>query len=179
MKKILVVLLILFGLTGCGGNTAKGAVDNYMKKYRNLDSEVLVDLENLIATENLKNEQEEKYRDVLKKQYKDLSYEIVEEEYDEDVSYVTVKITVYDLYKAQSDASVYLSNNPEEFYDESGVYDVNRYIDYKLDKMKDMNDRIEYTIVFTVTKEDDKYIVEQPTNNDLEKIHGIYNYEIS
>ena len=44
--------------------------------------------------------------------------------------------------------------------------------------MKDMTDRIDYTIVFTVTKEDDKYVVEQPTEDDLLKIHGVYNYEL-
>lgn len=178
MKKILLIVVILFSLVGCGGNTAKSAVESYLMKYRNLDSEVLVDLENQIKFENLNQEQEDKYREVLKKQYKDLSYKIIEEEYDNDISYVTVKISVYDLYKAQSDASNYLNNNPEEFYNEEDKYDVNIYLDYKLDKMKNMIDRIEYTIVFTVTKENDKYIVEQLTESDLEKIHGVYNYEM-
>lgn len=178
MKKLLLVLLVMIILTGCGGNTAKGAVDGYLKKYRNLDSEVLLDLERVVEKENLSDKEEDKYRDVLKKQYKDLSYEILEEEYNDDISYITVKISVYDLYKAQNDASVYLSNNPEEFYNENGEYDVNKYLDYKLDKMKDMTDRIEYTIEFTVTKEEDKYKVEQPNEETLEKIHGIYNYEL-
>jgi len=178
MKKILLLIILLLALTGCGSNTAKNAVESYLKKYRNLDSEVLVDLENQVKIENLTNEQEEKYRDILKKQYKDLSYEIIEEEYDNDMSYVTVKVSVYDLYKAQSDASNYLTNNPEAFYNDENQYDVNEYIDYKLEEMKNMIDRVEYTIVFTVTKENDKYVVEQPTENDLEKIHGIYNYEM-
>lgn len=179
MKKLLVIFIILLSLTGCGGNTAKGAVESYLKKYRNLDSEVLVDLEKLIDEENLSNKQQEKYRDVLKKQYKDLSYEVIEEEYANDISYVTVKISVYDLYKAQSDASNYLSNNPEKFYNENNEYDVNMYLDYKLDEMKDTTDRVEYKVTFTVIKEDDKYVVEQPTDETLEKIHGIYNYEMN
>ena len=178
MKKVIIAIIVLFSLTGCGGNTAKSAVENYLMKYKNLDSEVLVDLENVVERENLGNEQSDKYRDILKKQYKDLSYKILEEEYDNDVSYVTVEVSVYDLYQAQSDASLYLSNNPEVFYNEKNEYDVNKYIDYKLDKMKDTTDKVEYTIVFTVTKENDKYVVEQPTDNDLEKIHGIYNYEM-
>ena len=179
MKKILLVFIILLSLTGCGGNTAKGAVESYLKKYRNLDSEVLVDLERLIEEENLSNKQEEKYRDVLKKQYKDLSYEIIEEEYDDNISYVTVKISVYDLYKAQSDASIYLSNNPEKFYNDDNIYDVNMYLDYKLEEMKKMIDKVEYKVTFTVIKEDDKYVVEQPTEETLQKIHGIYNYEMN
>lgn len=169
--------MLLITLAGCGEMTPKSTVEEYLKKYRNLDSEVLVDLEELVATEELTEKQKDKYRDILKKQYKDLSYEIIEEEYDNEVSYVTVRIEVYDLYKAQSDASIYLNSNPETFYNENNEYDVNIYIDYKLDKMKNMLDRIEYTVVFTVTKEDDKYYVEQPTEEILEKIHGIYNYE--
>ena len=178
MKKLILIFICLISLTGCGGNSAKDAVDSYLKKYRNLDSEVLVDLEKLVEKENLTEEQKEKYRDVLKKQYKDLAYEIIEEEYDNDISYITVKVSVYDLYQAQSDASTYLSNNPEAFYNENNEYDVNKFLDYKLDKMKDMNGKIEYTIVFTVTKENDKYVVEQPTEQTLEKIHGIYNHEL-
>ena len=50
--------------------------------------------------------------------------------YDADLSYITVKIEVYDLYKASNDALIYLENNPQEFYDDNGEYDVNKYIDY-------------------------------------------------
>lgn len=176
MKKVLTIFIMLLILTACGGNTPKGAVDNYLKKYRNLDSEVLVDLEEIVEKENLSKEQQDKYRDVLKKQYKDLSFEIVEEEYNDNVSYVTAKVNVYDLYKAQSDASKYLANNPEKFYNENNEYDVNLFLDYKLDKMKNTTDRVEYNVTFTVVKENDKYVVEQPSEETLQKIHGIYNY---
>lgn len=178
MKKIISLLVLVLIISGCGNNTARNAVESYMKKYKTLDSEVLVDMENTIKKENLSNEQKEKYRDILKKQYKDLSFEILEEEYDNEVSYVTVKIEVYDLYKAQSDATIYLENNPQEFYNDNNEYDVNKFIDYKLERMKDMTSRVDYTITLTVTKENDKYVVENPTENDLRKIHGVYNYEI-
>lgn len=179
MKKIIVGLFLILLVSGCTKISARNAVDNYMKKYKTLDSEVLVDLENFVDKENLTNEQKEKYRDILKKQYKDLSYNILEEEYDDELSYVTLKIEVYDLYKVQSDAMVYLENNPQEFYDENNEYDVNKFISYKLDKMKNTTDRIDYTITITVSKEKDKYVVVNPTENDLKKIHGIYNYELT
>ena len=175
MKKIIVCLLVMLMVTGCGMNSASNAVTKYLKKYKTLDSEVLVDLESVIEKENLDEGEQDKYRDVLKKQYKDLEFEIVDEEYDKEVGYVTVKIKVYDLYKAQKDATVYLENHRDEFNDANGVYDQDKFTSYKLDKMQNMNDKIEYTIIFTVNKEDDKYVVVQPTDNDLEKIHGIYN----
>lgn len=179
MKRIWALILLVIVLTGCGNNTARGAAETFMKKYKTLDSEVLVDLENVINRENLTKEQEEKYRDILKKQYKDLSFDIIEEEYDDEVSYVTIKIEVYDLYKAQSDATIYLENNPQEFYTNDNVYDINKFIDYKLEKMKNTTNRINYTITLNVTKENNKYVVSNPTDNDLKKIHGIYNYELS
>lgn len=179
MKKILTIFAMLLILVGCGGNTPKGAVDNYLKKYRNLDSEVLIELEEIVKKENLNNEQEEKYREILKKQYKDLSFEIVKEEYSDDVSYVTVKIKVYDLYKAQSNASKYLANNPEKFYNDNNEYDSNLYLDYKLEEMRNMTDKVEYNVTFTVIKENDKYVVSQPTEEVLQKIHGVYNYGIN
>ena len=94
MKKLLSLIFILIILSGCGNNTAKGAVESYLKKYKTLDSEVLVDLENVVEKENLSEDAKDKYRDVLKKQYKDLAYEILDEKYDGDISYVTVKIKV-------------------------------------------------------------------------------------
>lgn len=179
MKKIIYLIITALICFGCANNTARSTVDNYMKKYKTLDSEVLVDLENTIKNENLTNEQENKYRDILKKQYKDLTFNILEEEYDDEVSYVTVKIEVYNLYKVQSDSLIYLENNPQEFYDNNNNYDINKYIDYKLDKMKNTTERVNYIITFTVTKEDNKYVIENLTNDDLKKIHGIYNYELS
>ncbi len=179
MKRILTLLIVILLLSGCGNNNARNATETYLKKYRTLDSEVLVDLENVIEKENLTETQKDKYRDILKKQYKDLSFEILEEEYDDEVSYVTVKIEVYDLYKAQDNANHYLEEHHEEFNDENGNYDVSKYMDYKLDKMKDTTDRVEYTLIFTVTKENDKYVVEQPTEDDLMKIHGVYNYDLN
>lgn len=178
MKKVIAILSIMLLLSGCGVNTAKNAVEKYLKKYKALDSEVLVDLENVVEKDNLSEELKDKYREVLKKQYKDLSYEILEEEYDGDTAYVTVKISVYDLYKATVEASEYLANNPEDFMDGNGNYSEALYTSYKLDKMKDTTSRVDYTITFTVTKEKDKYVVNDLNENDLKKIHGIYNYDL-
>jgi len=93
-----------------------------------------------------------------------------------DEAKITVKITVYDLYKVEKDAREYLNQNQEEFLTD-GIYDAKKYLEYKLDKMKDVNDTISYNIVFKVIKTDGKWQVEQPNEETLEKIHGIYNYE--
>ena len=103
---ILVISLIMVGCS-CMKTTAKGAVESFLDQYRNLSSSVITDMDEVVDKETeLTEEQKEKYRDVLKKQYSDLEYEIVNENYDGDKAVVETKITVYDLYKAQRDATV-------------------------------------------------------------------------
>ena len=51
-------------------------------------------------------------------------------------------------------------------------------MNYKLDKMKKTTDTVEYNIIFNVTKDDKgNYKVIDLSNSDLEKIHGVYNYD--
>ena len=104
MKKFLVAFVLLFGLVGC----------EYVDDRNELD-----------------DDQKGTYKEILKKQYSDMKYEITDEKYDGDNAVVTVKLTVYDLYKVQKDADKHLADNPDE----------------------------------------------QLSNESLQKIHGIYNYE--
>lgn len=182
MKKVYKVLLVVgicLVLAGCGcmKKTAKGAVQDYLNQYKNLSSNVISSMDNVVNDENLTDSQKEKYRDILKRQYQDLKYEIVNEKYDGDNATVEVKITVYDLYKVQKDANNYLTNSGDEFK-ENGVYSNDLFMNYKLDKMKKVTDTVEYNITFNVTKDDKgNYKVNDLSNYDLEKIHGVYNYD--
>ena len=134
-------------------------------------------MDDVVNDENLTDSQKEKYRDILKRQYQDLKYEIVNEKYDGDNATVEAKITVYDLYKVQKDANNYLTNNGDEFK-ENGVYSNDLFMNYKLDKMKKVTDTIDYNIKFNVIKDDKgNYKVNDLSNSDLEKIHGVYNYD--
>ena len=182
MKKVYKVLLVVgicLVLAGCGcmKKTAKGAVQDYLNQYKNLSSNVLSSMDDVVNDENLTDSQKEKYRDILKRQYQDLKYEITSEKYDGDNATVEVKITVYDLYKVQKDANNYLTNSGDEFK-ENGVYSNDLFMNYKLDKMKKVTDTVEYNITFNVTKDDKgNYKVNDLSNSDLEKIHGVYNYD--
>ena len=179
MKKIIAMIISCLFLFGCGCSNmgAKNAVKDFLSQYNNLTDDVLEDLDKVALKEDLTEEQRLVYKEIIKKQYQDLKYEIVDEKYNGDEAVITAKITVYDLYKAEKDASLYMKENTEEFYDKNNIYSNKKYIDYKLDQMKKMMDTTTYTIDFNVTKKDDKWIVEQPSTADLEKIHGVYNYE--
>lgn len=178
MKKIIIFLTCLFMAVGCSctNNKAKDAVEKYLNDYKGLSDNVLRDIDELVTKEELVDKQKDTYKEVIKRQYRDLMYTIENEKYDGDNANVTVKITVYDLYKAQTNASKYLNEHQDEFLT-NGVYDGSKYLDYKLNEMRDIKDTISYTIVFKVIKVDGKWQVEQPDEETLEKIHGIYNYE--
>ena len=179
MKKVLSILtlfLVVLSLSGCKDN-AKKAVSRYLDKYIALDSDVLVDMNDIISKENLSDENKKKYESIFKKQYQDLKYTILSEEYNGDEAVIKTKITVYDLYASQKESNEYLKSHADSFNDENGVYNADLFIAYKLDKMMKTTNKVDYTIDFYVSKSDGGWLVSALSQSDLEKIHGIYNYE--
>lgn len=178
MKKLLLIISCIL-LIGCGyQKSATNEVRNYLNSYKDLDGSVLVQIEDEANKNEYTDKQKSVYKDILKKQYQDLSYKIEKKEKDGDITYVTVKVKVYDLYTAQNDASKYLSDHMDDFYDKNGKYDSSKYLDYKLNLMKNVTNKVEYTIVFSVEEKDGEFVVLQPSEVDLEKIHGVYNAEV-
>lgn len=179
MKKI--ISIIVFGVLICflGGckNSATSSVEEYLNNYKNLDEKVLIDMNAIIEKEDISEDNKNLYKDIYKKQYSDLKYKIENEEYNGDEAVIKVRINVYDLYKVQKEASNYLATHADEFNDENGNYDLNKFIEYKLNNMKNTSDRVDYTIDFYVVKSSNGWTVSSLSNSDLEKIHGIYNYE--
>ena len=81
------------------------------------------------------------------------------------------------MYKVQKDADEYLANHSDEFKNAEGNYDSNKFMKYKLSKMKDTTETIDYTLNIKTMKTNNKWEVEQLSNEELQKIHGVYNYE--
>jgi len=179
MKKIkvfFITILMLILTTACTlGSTPTSAVERLFASYNNNDEEILVELDDYINTSTLTDEQNEKYKEVYLKQFRDLKYEIKEEVVDGDTATVTTQITVYDYYKAENDANNYLTDNSDEFMTD-GEYDETKFTDYKLKELDKVNDTVDYTIDFTLTKVDNEWVVNELTNEQLEKIHGVYEY---
>ena len=50
------------------------------------------------------------------------------------------------MYKVQKDADEYLANHSDEFKNDEGNYDSNKFMKYKLSKMKDTTETIDYTL---------------------------------
>ena len=177
MKKIILTLMLLF-LMGCSlSNTPTKKVEAFFKKYQTLDKDVLTDLDSVLSTKvNFDENQKEEYRNIMKKHYQNLVYEIKDEKLDGDEAIVTVEITVTDFNKVFDEASEYLISHPDEFNDENGNYDISKYIDYQINRLKETKEKTKYTLDIPLTMINDEWTVNKLDNDTLNKINGIYNY---
>ena len=183
MRKVLIgVIVSILLITGCSDNdlmnTPTKRVETLFNNYVTLDKSVLSDLDETLLTETvMTTEQKDKYRDILKNQYQHLSYEIKEETIDGDNATVEAEIEVYDYKKIIDEATEYFNNNPKEFVMEDGkTSDISKFNDYKLEKLKDAKDKVTYTLNLTLKKVDDKWVLDDLTDTEISKIHGLYAY---
>lgn len=165
-------------MVGCSiMNTPTKKVEEFLMSYQTLSEDVISDLELSAEMENLNSTNKVTYMDAIQRNYKNLKYEITNENVNGDEAVVTAKITVYDLYKAMKESNNYLTDNSTEF-EVNGVYDQNKYREYEINQMLKTNDTVDYTINFNLQKVDDEWVLIEPDNTVKEKIHGIYNYEL-
>lgn len=175
-KKIILISLFMlcFILTGCSlNNTPKAKVETLLMKYQKNSDSVMSELDDYLNTLDIQDDAHEEYKKVYTKQYSDLTYSIKNEMIDGDTATVTTQIEVYDYYKTDNDATKYVSDNPDKF-STNNVYDSKKVLEYKIDKLTNAKDRVTYTVVFNLTKIDNEWKVDNLSNEDLEKIHGIY-----
>lgn len=176
-KRLISIITLLILVTGCttSSNTPTERVENFMSKYQGLDSEVLAQLDRVVASDNTMNDDAKKeYTALMKKQYQNLSYKIKDENITDEAGTVTVEVEVYDYKSALNKAETYYENNKDKFTDDDGKISNSKYMDYKITEMKKVNDRKKYEIVFTLNKEDNQWILEDITDSDRQKLHGMY-----
>ena len=170
MKKILILGITLFitltFLVGCSlANTPTSKVEDLYSKYQRLDKDIDTEIDDLLNVETLTNEQRDRYRKVIEKQYKNLSYEIKEEKIDGDFATVVTQIEVLDYRKVVSDLNT-----------QSGTsYDTLEYNDRKLDVLENVKDKVVYTVEINVLKDNDgNWKIVSLTGDDIKKIQGMY-----
>ena len=180
MKKIVLFILMLALVTGCNNNlmnTPTKQVETMLNNYVTLDKKVLDDLDNTLLTETImNNDQKDRYKNILKKQYQNLAYEIKNETIDGDKATVEVEIKVYDYYKINMASETYYNDNQNEFMGDDDTMDIVKYNDYKLDELDKAKDKVTYTLNLTLHKEDDKWVLDDLTDVEISKLHGLYAY---
>lgn len=182
MKKIIGLLSLVLILAGCStinemGNTPTKRVEEYLNNYQTLNSDVLSSLDEIVERETtFSNEQKDTYRELLKKHYQNLTYNIKEETINGDKATVEVEIEVNDYTGALKSAEAYRTDNEDLLTNEKGVFDDIAFNDYKLDLLKNATDKVKYTIYLSATKVNDEWQLDALTNSEEEKLLGIYEY---
>lgn len=181
MKKILlsfVACLSIVLLSGCEmDNTPTKKVENYLNNYKSLNEKVLTQLDEVVNRDAMMNaEQKNAYKDVLKRQYQDLTYIVKDEVINGDDATVTVEIEVYDYYKINKQSDTYYETSPDEFKDESGNILQSKYLDYKIRQLTDFKEKVKYTIDLYLKKVDKTWVLQDIDEETRQKIHGLYAY---
>lgn len=179
MKKIwLLIVLSCFILTGCslmGG--PKKATEKFLNKYRNNDTVVVNELNEYLSTQDLTEDELKDYREIYLRQYSNLDYKIKDVEVDGDKAIVKVQIAVFDYYKANKTAGDYFTANQADFVDPDGDIDFSKYFNYKMKKLLDTTDKVEYTLDLNLTKNDNgEWDIDPLSTEQLTKLHGTYEY---
>lgn len=182
MKKIFLYLLVvmsIFTLTGCNEmmNTPTKKVEKLLSMYQTKDEEVLKQLDDVLLTETiLDTNLKDRYRELMKKQYSNLSYQIKDETIDGDSAVVEVEIEVYDYNSAIENVENNLMEDNTNYIDDTGNLLTSVYNEEKITLMENVKNRITYTINFTVSKIDDEWFVDDLTETERLKLHGLYAY---
>ncbi|MFA5407784.1 MAG: hypothetical protein WC343_03330 [Bacilli bacterium] len=178
-QKIIIFMASLLLLAGCtlisSAAAPKRVVEDMLGKYQTLDADVLTQLDDVIANENLTTTQASDYKELMRKQYQNLTYTIKDEAIDGDTAVVTVEIEVYDLAKASKEAESYAAEHEDEFLDEAGAASDTLYQDYKISKLKAVTDRVKYTLELGLTKTNNEWKLDDLSDAERQKIHGLYN----
>lgn len=176
MKKIIIILISLFFFCGCSNNKGpEEIVSNYLNSFINLDKSVLNEINNVVDNnEEFNDAHKSMYKKILIRQYQSLKYDILSSDIDDKYAIVKVNVIVHDLNKASKEAQNDLITNLSNFYDEKNVFDNNKYLLTKLEYMEKSKFLTDYDIDFILKKKKGKWILENPTEEDLLKIHGLY-----
>jgi len=176
MKKIITIFCLFF-ICGCEiNNTPTKKVEELFTKYQTLHEDVINDLDQVVNEYNYTKEQQEEYKNIMKKHYQNLTYKIKDTKIDSNKATVEVEITVTDYSKILSDANLYRDNYISEFMDVNNQYNEQLFIDYKLNKIKEAKEKVKYTLEIPLTKVNKTWTIDSLSSTTLDKIHGIYIY---
>lgn len=170
-KKILVVAIIFiaFFTVGCGMDTKEKQIEIYMNKYQTLEKKI----EYLGSNKDrITKKQKEEYIELIKRQYQNMSYKIIDIESVDDKEKAHLEVEIYDYESSINNSLNYAKEHPKKFT-KDGTYNEEKYENYKLKELKKVQDRKTINITLTLYKINDKWYVEELNNEDLLKISDL------
>ena len=193
-KIVVSAFILLLVIVGCSNNmsTPTNKVEEFLGKYQSMDEDVLKQLDQVIKDDDTMNDdQKDKYKALMEKQYQNLSYKIENEDIE---GTVDVEIEVLDYATTASKAQEYYNEHKEEIEEKyndkkedndnslenagddvlQAVEESVAYINYKLEELETANDTVTYDMTFYLTKEDGEWILQDISDLDRKKLHGLY-----
>ena len=145
-------------------NTPTSKVEEILMKYQRLDNDIKTAIDNVLDEQNFNDDHKERYRKLLEKQYKNMTYEIKEERIDGNTATIITEIEVLDYKNAISDLTF-----------DSTIYTKESYDEEKLNRLENVDSKVTYTMELTLTKdEDDVWHLNALTNEQIKKIQGMF-----
>ena len=165
-KLLLFAFPILLLLVACTmTNTPTSKVEDLFTKYQTLDNDIDSAIESILDEQNLSSTRKDRYRMILEKQYKNLTYQIKDEIIDGNTATVITEIEVLDLKKSIDNLT----------YDNNLYPTKDEYDEEKLNRLEQAKDKVKYTLELTLTKDDNSnWTLNALTNEDIKKIQGMY-----
>lgn len=196
-KIVVCAFILLLVIVGCSNNmsTPTNKVEEFLGKYQSMDEDVLKQLDQVIKDDDTMNDdQKDKYKALMEKQYQNLSYKIENEDIEGNSATVDVEIEVLDYATTASKAQEYYNEHKEEIEEKyndkkedndnslenagddvlQAVEESVAYINYKLEELETANDTVTYNMTFYLTKEDGEWILQDISDLDRKKLHGLY-----
>lgn len=172
---ILLLFVVIFGIIGKKASSSpKQLVKGYMKQYQIEDKAVTSKIKYAFQ-DKLNSEQEKRYKEIIKKQYRRLKYTI-EDSYIGDIeANFSINFTVVDLKSEYDRANSYVLSHQDKFSNGDGEIDTKKAINYKLEKMEEAEEIVEYTITITCYKDKNgDWNISYPSATDIAKLQGIF-----
>ena len=162
MKKVFLIVVLSL-LVGCSlGNTPTSKTEELLSNYQMNKNNISVSYTYLTSDTNISSDIIKKYEDAIRKQYRDMSYEIKDEKIDGDTAVVTIEIEVMDFGKAIN-----------KYY--KSEYESARYHELITKELENTKEMITYTLDITLTKDEkDKWVVDDLSLENRDKLLGIY-----
>ena len=161
MKKIVLIISIIFIITACSlNNNPNSKTEELLGKYQRLDNSIIISPSVLANDNNLSISLEKEYNNLIKKQYKNMTYEIKDTIEDGDKAIVKVEIEVINYKKT-------INNMTGKVGD--------KYHKKLIKKLNNTNNKTTYTIEINLTKDNNGKWSINPLTNEIEnKLLGIY-----
>jgi hypothetical protein len=174
MKKIIVLMVMFFLVTGCSKNDPTNSLKEYLNNYQNYNIMVASMVNKYLKDHELTSNYLNEYQEIYEREYRSLTYEILGEEYNNNTVIIPTLINVYNLGDTEREVNLNYLNNPQDFQNNDQSLNYNKYMQYKLDKMLNTQTKIKYLINFKLILKNNKWIITELSPSDLAKINGNY-----